>query len=420
MPWVNALLIESPPKDHGIIASYQARIVLAKLLFHERSAFSGNLNYTASDVGLKPLFFRKGVEGLIALDWLTEESNNSASLGPPSKSFRISPHFQSITTPKSNVGSWQLQIVETLLFPEGRGLKTGGGALSSLTKIDLVLAVLILSSNQSGFVCNLSMPEVADRSGVAENGLKRYLNELQAKKKLLQFPGVTGNKIYGSGPRAKSVYQLNLRALLAESSFSVSPRLPKNDDIISNSFLYPRLFKRWNCLIGRAIPQDKAAIALMSKMENSLSKDDSGVLSSNLILRLLSGASYLMSCKDYRSVFAGIKNSEFDLNAGDEVKMIRSLLQNESIGLQLGLGGNNYTYEELIESSKDLGVQSAECDVLALFSLCLCILSIRLVVLFCLTDEQFRKDVSCEQNFIYAIHWWAESHDLASYMIKSK
>jgi hypothetical protein len=157
----------------------------------------------------------------------------------------------------------------------------------------------------------------------------------------------------------------------------------------------------------------------MSKMENSLSKDDSGVLSSNLILRLLSGASYLMSCKDYRSVFSGIKNSELDLNAGDEVKMIRSLLQHESIGLQLA-GSNNYTYEELIEASKNLGDQNAECNVLALFSLCLCILSIRLVVLFCLTDEQFRKDVSCEQNFIYAIHWWAESHDLASYMIKSK
>jgi hypothetical protein len=211
MRWVNALLIESPPKEHGVIASYQARVVLAKLLFHDKSTFSGNLNYTASDVGLKPLFFRKGVEGLIALDWLTEEFNNSDSLGPPSKSFRISRYFQGITTPKSNVGSWQLQIVEALLFPEGRGLKTGGGALSSLTKIDLVLAVLILSSNQSGFICNLSRPEIADRSGVAENGLKRYLNELQDKKRLLQFPGVTGKAIFGTGLQVKSVYQVNLR-----------------------------------------------------------------------------------------------------------------------------------------------------------------------------------------------------------------
>lgn len=412
MHWSYALLIESPTQDCGVKASYQARLVLASLFYHEKVSFSGNLNQVALEVGLTPTFFRVGVKDLIDLDWLTGEPNNSMKLGPPSQSFRISKNLQSITTPKPNVENWQLQIVETLLFPKGERLKN--------RRVDVVLAVLILSSNEAGFVCNLSKTEIADRSGVATSGLKRYLSELQVKKKLIQFPGATGNKIYGSGLRVKTVYQIDLRAISAGTSLNLCPRPPKNDDILLNNLLYPRLFKRWPKLRGSAIPLDEAAIVLMSKMENSLSKDDSGVLSSNLILRLLSGASYLMSCKEYRSVFADIKNSEIGLDAEWELKMIRSLLQHKSIGLQLGIGSNNYTYEELIEASKGLEDQNEECDVLALFSLCLCILTIRLVVLICLTDEQFLKDASCEQEFGYVIHWLDYKRELACYMIKQK
>jgi hypothetical protein len=278
-------------------------------------------------------------------------------------------------------------------------------------RADIVLAVLILSANQSGFVCNLSRKEVADRSGVAVSGLNRYCKKLVKMAKLLQFPGGAGRKINGAGWLVTSVYQINFSML--------APTLPKNslkyhnmdnDDVISYFPLNGGLLSAWPSIISDSIPQDKESDLFLKNTHKLLIHAIPSVLNNNLIARLLSATSHLISCKEFRTELVSIIGSnregdELQLSKAVEVNMMNNIIQNKAIGLQFGLEIGNHTYEELIENYKKKSEKNEVHDPLMLISLRLCILSLRLAVYFYKVDKRVRNDVNEVQDLLYAIAW---------------
>jgi len=445
MHWSYALLIESPTQDCGVKASYQARLVLASLFYHEKFSFSGNLNQVALEVGLTSSFFRIGVKDLIDLDWLTGEPNDSINLGPPSKSFRISKNLQSITTPKPNVESWQLQIVETLLFPKGGRLKN--------RRVDVVLAVLILSSNEAGFVCNLSQAEIADRCGIAKGGVKRFLSQLQDVGSIVQFPGGGGKKIAGSGWLVSTVYQIRLNKLRELIGLNIGQSMLLNNDYFENFYREAGLFKVWPTFIKDAVPQSTEYKLFMEVFTSQLKGGFSEAITTNLISRLLSAASYLLSNKNYQSVFKRLRDkAKSPPTLKEQGSMVGSLLQNKSTGIQLGLDDRDYNYQELIDDfqsvlEKKRVIEKAKAkraedvlkeevpleklpkyDPLPLISLCLSFLAIRFVTSFysqnyvLLEEREVEKEQEQEQEQegICILHWLPDSDGIHYVFIKSK
>lgn len=426
MDWIAALLTESPDQSYGLKASFQARFVVASLLYRNREAFAGNLNGIAKEVGLKASFFRRGVEELIQLGWLEIEHDIQSRFGPSGRIYRISEKFQKAGCRTVGLADWQIQTAEVLLFTGGKQVVGETTEPSLPSRVDTVLAVLILSASQSGFVCDLSKSEVADRSGVALSGLSRYCKQLEKMGRLVQFPGGAGKKINGTGWLVKTVYQINflMIAQILPNKHLRKPRLV-HDDVLSHFPLRGGLLSVWPSIISDSVPQGDEAELFLENTQPLLFTAIPSVINKNLLARLLSATSYLISCKEFRAELIGMNASgrnpsRFQLSRAIEIKMMNKLLQNKAVGGQFGLGLENHTYEDLIEGSNNLSDQGAEYGPLLLITLRLCIFSLRLAAYLYKTDEFVSEDVHCVQGFLYAITWLPKSKSLLYSLIETE
>lgn len=434
MDWTAALLTESPDPAHGIKASFQARFVLASLLYRNRESFDGNLSDIAEKIGLKESFFRRGVEELIQLAWLDVDLKIQDGLGRPVRRYKISARAQGSVGKVVSLASWQVPAAEALLFPRGKQVVEHYLPL----RADIVLAVLILSANQSGFVCDLSQSAIADRSGVAVSGLNRYCKQLVEMSKLFQFPGGAGRKINGVGWLVTSVYQINFLMLI--------PTLPKNslkyhnivnDNIISGFPLNRGLLSTWPSIISNSIPQDKESDLFLKNTHNFLVRAIPSDLNNNLIARLLSATSYLISSKKFRAELISIigsnreedelqhrkammKAGKFQFSNAVEADMMNEIIKNKAIGVQFRLNVENHSYKELIGNYRKASDQGEVHDPLMLISLRLCILALRLAVYFYEIDRVVCNDVNDIQDFLYSIVWLPKQNGLFYSLIDLK
>ena len=234
-------------------------------------------------MGLAKTYFRKGVDDLVELEWLKKLPSVCGGQG---SRYLVADVF--LGEGPKKVAPWQESVAAKALW--------GAEDTKAPGHESILLAVLALSSNEYGFVSNLSHSAIADRSGMKTSTLIVMLKRLRDKKLIEVFKGGSGKKIQGAGWKLTSVYQINLLSVLESGCRSALV----SDDVYVNS-VRKGILRDWlaSPYMRCYLAEDKQSLLL--KVRGSLPPALPLQFTDNLYLRSMSAASYLINNNRFRS-----------------------------------------------------------------------------------------------------------------------
>jgi hypothetical protein len=427
--WFDLFLIPSIDRHSCRLLSFRARYSMAKMLFNNQTDFAGNLDDVAVGLGLKPSFFRRAVSELVKLNWLQVQSVKANGRGRPSKAYVCSARLVESGGVHSRPFKWQIQLAEILLFGEQEifeeNIEEEDSNNSSNNKpVSLiperwrvVLAALVLSSNQSGFVCGLPKAELASRTGIVIDSLSAYFKHLRDAKCIFHYPGGVSEKVVGAGRRVKSAYQINIPRLF-EFLPNIDSRVVSLDvyeDPTKDLIFDAGLVTGWAKDIREASPQNAALKNVYSDLESKLTLEVSRTLKDKIYIRVLAAVSDLLSCQDIR---VDLKRLDEDFYKSRlEKKMITRLVTSGVVGITHFNNHKIDSYEALIRMATEVGEIEPITDNDELMLIISCITSMRLVLSFYSNYLGIWEALDYEEPFSCVIYSPFNNGELVYYIL---